>query len=307
MQEKVEILLATYNGERYIREQLDSLLNQDYENWVVRACDDASTDCTYEILTEYKKNYPDKFILEKNEKGYGSAKLNFFHLLKQSSGDYVMCCDQDDVWFPNKTSVTLQEMKRLEKGDVPVLIHTDLKVVDHTLQVLSESFFEHSNLRKEFCYRDVLIQNHVTGCTMMMNRALVELINLETDFESILMHDWMAAILASGMGEVGFVDCPTMLYRQHSVNSVGAKKYGFALLVSKLKNNSIRKSLVETTRQAGQIAKTYESVLSTEYYGLAYNYAQIFNKNKIHRILFYIKNKIWKKGLPRQVWQLILG
>ena len=69
MQEKVEILLATYNGERYIREQLDSILNQDYENWFIRACDDASADCTYEILTEYKKNYPDKFILEKNEKG----------------------------------------------------------------------------------------------------------------------------------------------------------------------------------------------------------------------------------------------
>lgn len=307
MQEKVEILLATYNGERYIREQLDSILNQDYENWVVRACDDASTDCTYEILTEYKKNYPDKFILEKNEKGYGSAKLNFFHLLKQSSGDYVMCCDQDDVWLSNKISLTLQEMKKLEKEDVPVLIHTDLKVVDHTLEVLSDSFFEHSNLRKEFCYRDVLIQNQVTGCTMMMNQALVNLMNLETDFEEILMHDWMAAILASGMGKVGFVDCPTMLYRQHAVNSVGAKKYGFALLVSKLRNNSIRKSLVDTTRQAGQIAKTYESVLSTKYYELTYNYAQIFNKNKIHRILFYIRNKIWKKGLPRQVWQLILG
>lgn len=307
MQEKVEILLATYNGEVYLREQLDSILNQDYDNWIVRACDDASTDGTYEILTEYKKNYPDKFILEKNEKGYGLAKLNFFHLLKQSSGDYVMCCDQDDVWLPNKISLTLQEMKKLEKGDIPVLIHTDLKVVDQTLQVLSDSFFEHSNLRKEFCYRDVLIQNHVTGCTMMMNRALVELINLETDFESVLMHDWMAAILAAGLGRVGFVDEPTMLYRQHAVNSVGAKKYGFALLVSKLRNNSIRKSLVETTRQAGQIAKTYESVLSTEYYGLAYHYAQIFNKNKIHRILFYIRNKIWKKGLPRQVWQLILG
>lgn len=307
MQEKVEILLATYNGERYLREQLDSILNQDYENWIVRVCDDASIDSTYELLTEYKEKYPDKFILEKNRKGFGLAKLNFFHLMKQSTCDYVMCCDQDDVWLANKISLTLQEMKGLEQGGCPVLVHTDLKVVNQELQVLSESFFEHSNLRKEFCYRDVLIQNHVTGCTMMMNRALVDLINRETDYANILMHDWMAAVLAAGVGRIGFVDCPTMLYRQHAVNSVGAKKYGFALLVSKLKNNSIRKSLVETTRQAGQIAKTYKDTLEIEKYQLAYNYGRIFNKNKIYRIIFYIKNKVWKKGLPRQIWQLILG
>ena len=307
MQNKVEILLATYNGERYIREQLDSILNQDYENWVVRASDDASTDSTYEILTEYKEKYPDKFILGKNQEGFGSAKLNFFHLIQQSTCNYVMCCDQDDVWLPNKISLTLQAMKYTEQDGKPTLIHTDLKVVDHELQILSESFFEHSNLRKEFSYEDVLIQNHVTGCTMMMNRSLVDLISRETDYEDILMHDWMAAVLATGLGQVGYVDCPTILYRQHAVNSVGAKKYGFALLISKLKNNSIRKSLVDTTKQAGQIAKTYETVLSKEKYQLACEYSQIFSKNKIYRICFYIKNRVWKKGLPRQVWQLILG
>lgn len=307
MQEKIEILLATYNGEGYLREQLDSILNQDYENWIVRVSDDASTDGTYEILAEYKEKYPDKFVLEKDKKGFGSAKLNFFHLMKQSTCDYVMCCDQDDVWLPNKISLTFQKMKELEDDECPVLVHTDLKVVDATLQTLSDSFFEHSNLRKEFCYRDVLIQNHVTGCTMMMNRALVDLLNQETDYGNILMHDWMAAILATGFGKVGFVDCPTILYRQHAVNSVGAKKYGFALLVSKLKNNSIKKSLIETTRQAGEIAKVYESLLDLEKQQLAYGYSQIFNKSKIRRILFYIKNKVWKKGLPRQIWQLILG
>ena len=307
MQEKVEILLATYNGERYIREQLDSILNQDYENWIVRACDDASTDHTYEILTEYQEKFPDKFVLEKNQKGFGSAKLNFFHLIQQSSCDYVMCCDQDDIWLANKISLTLQEMEKHEKEGLPVLVHTDLKVVDAELQVLSDSFFEHSNLRKKFEYRDVLIQNHVTGCTMMMNRALVEVINFENDYEQILMHDWLAAIIASGLGKVAFVDCPTMLYRQHAVNSVGAKKYGVALLISKLKNNSIKKSLVDTTKQAGQVAKTYQKELEQEKYQLTYKYAQIFDKSKGYRIWFYFKNKVWKKGLPRQIWQLILG
>ena len=79
MTDTVEILLATYNGECYLREQLDSLLNQDYDNWIVRACDDASTDGTYRILEEYQEQYPEKFILTKNEQGFGTAKKNFMY------------------------------------------------------------------------------------------------------------------------------------------------------------------------------------------------------------------------------------
>lgn len=307
MQDKVEILLATYNGECYIRQQLESILNQDYENWIVRACDDASTDHTYAILMEYKGRFPDKFIIEKNQTGFGSAKLNFKHLIAQSSCDYVMCCDQDDIWLPNKISLTLQEMKRNEKDGIPVLVHTDLKVVDAKLNVLSDSFFAHSNYNKKPQYKDLLIQNHVTGCTMMMNRALVDLVNLQEDYDDILMHDWLAAIVAAGLGKVAFVDCPTMLYRQHAVNSVGAKKYGLALLISKLKNRSIKKSLVAATLQASQIAKTYQYRLDEQLYQLTHQYSQIFKKNKIQRIQFYFSNKVWKKGLPRQIWQLILG
>ena len=93
---KVEILLATYNGAQYLREQLESIVDQDYESWVVRACDDASTDDTYDILKEYQEKYPDKFILTKNERGFGSAKKNFMNLIKNSTGDYVMCCDKDE-------------------------------------------------------------------------------------------------------------------------------------------------------------------------------------------------------------------
>ena len=152
-----------------------------------------------------------------------------------------------------------------------------------------------------------MIQNHVTGCTMMMNRALVELINVESEYEHILMHDWLAAIVAASMGRVAFVDRPTMLYRQHAVNSVGAKKYGFSLLLAKLKDNRIKESLVDTTKQAEEVARTYRNYLSEDLYWLTDKYAGIFNRNKCYRIWFYIKNRVWKKGLPRQVWQLILG
>lgn len=307
MTEKVEILLATYNGERYLREQLDSLVSQDYENWMVRACDDASADGTYEILCEYQEQYPDKFVIEKNKVGFGSAKKNFMHLIKQSSCEYVMCCDQDDVWLPNKISLTLEEMKRQEREGIPVLVHTDLKVVDADLQVLSESFFVHSNFRKEFGLSDVLIQNFVTGCTVMMNRALVELMKQIEDVNQILMHDWVAAVLGTSLGKVGFVDTPTMLYRQHAINSVGAKRYGFALFIEKVKSAKMKQSLVDTTLQARQIAKVYQSRLDEETYRLIEEYATLWNKKKVQRILFYAKHGVWKNGFPRKVCQVIVG
>lgn len=304
---KVEILLATYNGAQYLREQLESIVNQDYEDWVVTACDDASTDDTYDILKEYQEKYPDKFIVAKNERGFGSAKKNFMNLIKNSTGDYVMCCDQDDVWLPNKISLTLQKMKENEQGEIPVLVHTDLKVVDANLNVLSESFFEHSNFRKEFELNEILIQNFVTGCTMMMNRPMVTLMSRVGIYDKILMHDWIASILATSVGKVTFVDTPTMLYRQHAVNSVGAKKYGFALFLSKLKEAKMRQSLVDTTVQASTIAELYQDILDKEKYEFIHQYGTLWKQNKVQRIRFYLKNKVLKKGLPRKLCQLIVG
>ena len=304
---KVEILLATYNGAQYLREQLESIVNQDYDCWVVRACDDASTDGTYDILKEYQEKYPDKFILTKNERGFGSAKKNFMHLIKNSTCDYVMCCDQDDVWLPKKMSLTLQAMKENEQGEMPVLVHTDLKVVDSDLNVLSESFFEHSNFRKEFALNEILVQNFITGCTIMMNRPMVTLMSRVEDCAKILMHDWVASILATSVGKVAFVDTPTMLYRQHGINSVGAKKYGFALFLSKLKEAKMKQSLIDTTVQAAEIAKLYQDILEKEKYEFIHQYGTLWEKNKVRRIRFYLKNKVLKKGLPRKLCQLIVG
>ena len=304
---KVEILLATYNGEQYLREQLESIVNQDYVYWVVRVCDDASTDDTYNILKEYQEKYPDKFILVKNEQGFGSAKKNFMNLIKNSTCDYVMCCDQDDVWLPNKISLTLQAMKENEQGEMPVLVHTDLNVVDANLNVLSESFFEHSNFRKEFELNEILIQNFVTGCTMMMNKPMVTLMSRVEDCDKILMHDWVASILATSVGKVAFVDTPTMLYRQHGINSVGAKKYGLALFISKLKEAKMRQSLVDTTVQANVVAELYQDILDKEKYEFIQQYGTLWKKNKVQRIRFYLKNRVLKKGLPRKICQLIVG
>ncbi len=305
--ETVEILLATYNGEKFIREQLDSILNQDYENWMIRACDDASKDSTYEILQEYAERFPEKFVVKKNEVGFGSAKLNFMNLIQNSTCKYVMCCDQDDVWLPNKISLTLEEMKKQEKDGIPVLVHTDLKVVDKDLNIMGESFFEYSKLNKNLTYNDLLIQNSVTGCTTMLNQELVSLLKREMEMDKILMHDWIAALIAAAKGSIGFVDCPTMLYRQHGVNSVGAKRYGISLFLAKLKNSDIKKALMDTAKQAEEVARLYKDELDEETYQLTYQYSQIFKTSKWKRISFYRKHHIFKKGLSRKICQILLG
>ncbi len=306
MQEKIEILLATYNGKKYIKQLLESIIAQTYSNWIVRVGDDSSSDGTYDILLQYKEKYPDKFIIEQNIPGTGSAKLNFFQLMKKSTCEYVMCCDQDDVWLPEKIELTYNEMKKKEVGDTPVLIHTDIKVVDSDLNVLSDSFFKYSHYKKQFSYKDLLIQNYVTGCTIMMNRSLVQLINLEKHYDNLLMHDWLAALLAAALGQIGFVEQPTMLYRQHSVNSVGAKQYGFKLFLEKVTNQSLKKSIQNTTYQARQLANTYATQLDSELLELTKTYATIYDMNKVKRGYFCLKHGIVKNGIARVICQLLL-
>ena len=99
---QVEILMATYNGEKYIGEQIESILSQSYTNWIIRISDDCSKDKTAEIIKKYAEEYPEKIEIIENKSPSGSAKNNFFRLLGISTGEYIMCCDQDDIWKENK-------------------------------------------------------------------------------------------------------------------------------------------------------------------------------------------------------------
>ncbi|MCL2884649.1 MAG: glycosyltransferase, partial [Oscillospiraceae bacterium] len=141
----IDILLATYNGQAFLPAQLDSLLHQTYQDFLIHIRDDGSADATLQIIEQYKTNYPGKISVLENPIPSGSAKSNFFHLLNEAdmSGDYFLLCDQDDVWNPDKVELTLREMTKLEATygtQTPLLIHTDLAVVDQSLRPLARSF-----------------------------------------------------------------------------------------------------------------------------------------------------------------------
>ena len=226
----IDILLATYNGGKYLTEQIESLLSQSVQEWRLIIHDDGSTDDTVNIIINYCRKYPDKIIIINDGIKAGGAKFNFSHLMKFSTAEYIMFCDQDDVWIDNKIYLTLNKMIELEKINqkLPILVHTDLTIVDSNLNVLSESMFnyqkinyKHGDILKNICF-----ENMVTGCTMMINKSLLALVGNIPD--EAIMHDWWISIIAlKNGGKVGIVDKVTIMYRQHGLNAIGAKKIDY--------------------------------------------------------------------------------
>jgi glycosyltransferase involved in cell wall biosynthesis len=221
---EIEVLLATYNGDRFLREQINSILAQDYSNIRVLARDDGSTDETAEILSEYAGKYPDRFRVMPASAATGSAKENFLLLMKTSTADHICFSDQDDVWLPEKVRKTKEAMDRLEfrwGRHVPLLVFTDLHVVDDRLKMLHRSFWAFMKINPGHINRlaKLMVQSVVTGCTAMMNRPLLELA-LRMPSEAS-MHDRWIGLLASTMGRASMLNEQTVLYRQHDRNVVG--------------------------------------------------------------------------------------
>ena len=260
----VTILLATLNGEDYLKAQLESIAAQTYENWQLVVGDDGSTDDTISIIEEFSEKHPDQVTIIKNDPPQGSAKDNFISLLRNSYGPYFMFCDQDDVWKPDKIYLTLQKMESLEAryGDkIPILVHSDLSVADSNLEMIAESFFQYADIPKRIVLNQLMVQNSVTGCTVMINRCLQQYFLRELPISKIIMHDYWAALIAKVFGKIGFVNESTMYYRQHGNNSVGAKNAKNPVyLYHRLKEgkNSYRRMMIESMEQVQGFAASFK-------------------------------------------------
>ncbi len=216
------ILLATYNSERYLREQLDSIFSQTYHDWILVIRDDLSTDDTMCIVKEYQSHYPEKITILDNEGKSLRAYLNFYEMLSKVEADYYMFCDHDDVWLPNKIEISMKRMKEVERTEVPVIVHTDMKVVDQDLNIINDSFWAYSRLLPEkTSFKEMVLCNSVNGCTMLFNRNARELALPHVTHAT--MHDMLVAqSVAAKNGIISPIYVPTVLYRQHIDNVVGA-------------------------------------------------------------------------------------
>ncbi len=295
-------MLAVFNGEKYLKEQIESILAQTFSDIKIIIRDDGSTDNSADIIKDFCSRYSDKvFCLEGSPTG--SAAQNFAKLLEACNDDYIMFCDQDDIWLPQKIEKTLDAMKASEgeNGEIPTLVHSDLKVVDENLNVISDSFFEFQRLYQEnITLSKLLVQNYVTGCTVMINRALAQKCGKIP--RDCIMHDWWLALTAQLFGKIVCVNEPTMLYRQHSDNQVGAKaSYGIALIKRKLANiDKVRENYNATYTQAQSLLDCYGNLLTQQQQMLIKTYCHIPKMNKFKKIQT-VQKYGFKKGTRLRV------
>ena len=304
----VLVLLATYNGEDYIRPMIDSLLAQDYPELRIVLSDDHSADATEAILEEYARIFPDRVTHYRSGLHFGSAHRHFLHLLsKFHDAPYIMFCDQDDVWHRDKVRKTLAKMGEIEVSGRPALVHTDLHVVDQDLKEISPSFCRYSNLDgTRLALNQLLVQNVVTGCTVMMNRPLAELASRDLPVDAILMHDWWIALLAAAFGTSAFLNENTVEYRQHGTNSVGAKDVRSPrFLWERLCSRKMRKSMSTAACQAQAFRECYSDLLTAEQAEILDAFAATQNAGILTRDRICIQYKLYKYGLVRLTAQFL--
>ena len=266
------------------------------------------------VIDEYVSRYPEQFVKVEGEKR-GGARNNFFYLTSLVDAPYIMCCDQDDVWLPDKIAVTLERMKKLEDEcgarKVPLLVFTELRVVDDRLKSISDTMSSYQQLecsRTEL--KDIVVQNYITGCAMMINRYLLHMVygrnkKRKIKLENVIMHDWWCALIAAAYGRISFIKHPTILYRQHGSNSVGAKNVNTLRYAARkvAKFREIKESLELTRIQAGEFQKCF--LLDSD--NMVSQYAHIRQRNKISRLIFYRKHRMSKSGSARNVGFWLFG
>lgn len=306
MLKNVQVLLATYNGEDYIEEQLISLFNQTYQDFELLIRDDGSKDCTLEIVEKYQLKYPSRIkVITDNKKGLGPSR-NFSELMKYAEANYIMFCDQDDIWLPHKIEITLEKMLELEKGygvTVPILVHSDLTIVDRELNVIDSSMSDAQKLyANENEFNQLLMQNTITGCTMMINKALRE--KTRRVPKEAIMHDWWLGLVASSLGIVGYINEALILYRQHGKNDVGAQVLNFNSILKKVNKNGFDKayqSIEKCIKQAQIFYQLYSKSIDKKNQKIVEDLINIKQHNKLNRVAILRKHKLYKKGILRNL------
>ncbi len=311
MNRTIAILLATYNGAPHLAAQLDSLLAQTHTDWQLLARDDGSTDDTPLILADYRARYPDRITILP---GYGrrlGASANFAALMTSADADYLMFCDQDDVWLPEKIERAMAAMNELAAqhgADLSLLVHTDLAVTDARLQSVEPSLwrYQHTDPAHSTQLNRVLVQNYATGCTMLFNRAARDLaLPIPT---AAMMHDWWLALVVAAFGQVGFVDTPLVLYRQHGLNDIGAQGFTAGDVLRRFTQwRAAREIIRQVLAQGVAFLERYGERLTPAQREMLSVYARLDSFNGLLRRWYLLKYRFFYTGFARNVGRLVIG
>lgn len=245
----VQIVMATYNGSKFIKQQIDSIIVQSFSDWELLVHDDGSTDDTVNIIKDYVQKDSRVKLLDDGLK-FHSSTANFIHLLKNAdkSADYICLCDQDDVWSEKKLEILLSEIEKTgKKNEVPVCLSTDVSLIDSEGRKYIESFWQYAHVFTKSDFKTLVLENTATGCTMIFNRKTLDYVSLLSDSEisNIIQHDWYIALVCAADGIYKQIEVPLVGYRQHNENEVGARKTN---VFEKLNPKKCRESLARIAK-----------------------------------------------------------
>lgn len=268
----IAILMATYNGGFYLREQIESLLSQTYQDWHLYIHDDGSQDDTVSIIKSFVEQHPNQMTLLDYPPQGGPCR-NFLSMLDHVVAQYYMFCDQDDIWLPEKIALSLQKMQECESHhpEQGIVIYTDLQIVDEHLKVIHPSMWKYAGVYPEFLTTFNEAGGHTaiaTGCTMLFNEKAKACCSY--DASKAVMHDnWVCLCVLKQRGILQTINKPLVLYRQHGRNFFGSGNIAASNITLKYRMTHLSKIYHSN--------KDYYSMLSSIGYGsfLKYLYAKV--------------------------------
>lgn len=303
MMETVDVLLATFNGARFLPELLRSIEVQTHSDWRLIVRDDGSNDGSLAIIAEFAHRHADRVRLLRDGRCRLGACGNFAALLEASDAPYFMFCDQDDVWLPEKIAALLHSLRQVEArrgSQTPLLVHSDLVLVDDALRILHQSYWRYARLLDPSAKRAparLMLRNYVTGCALIGNAALRRAA-LPIPPEA-RMHDWWVALVAAVLGDIAEYRTPTVLYRQHQSNELGAQtRHPLALMwqflraplaVVKIVQSDIQKAQL----QAAACERAYRQSMPPELSRAVAEFARLHHRNFWRRKLFLPRYHLW--------------
>lgn len=298
----IDVLLATYNGGKYLPELLESLDRQSFTDWRLIAGDDGSTDDTVALLEAWGRRNPGKLRWREGGTGLGACR-NFAALMEVSDAPYFMFCDQDDVWLPEKMAMLLERMQAAEETygrQTPIVVHSDLIVTDEKLNTISESFWRGQRLLWpdfEKPWKTLVLQNVVTGCAMIGNSALRDA-SLPIA-PNAMMHDWWIALTAAAFGRVVPLEAATVLYRQHGTNAIGFRSWAVFDQLRRLALRPIQEyrrvvSVLSRTRgQARAFIEVNGRTLEPGIFEYISDYGHMEDMGLLSRKRFPFRHRLW--------------
>ncbi|WP_236146646.1 glycosyltransferase family 2 protein [Paenibacillus xylanilyticus] len=301
---KVCIMVSTYNGVKYIDEQMESLLAQLEVDVQINIRDDGSSDGTVQKLNEYAKSHPDQIRVIKGE-NLGVVG-SFFELMRQTEPvyDYYAFCDQDDVWKPDKFRRAVAKLQ-LRQTNIPLMYCSSTQMVDQDLNDLN---VWPTLPPKPLSMYNAMVENCCVGCTMVLNPITFELVrrSIPIDLKPIIMHDRWIYLYVSAFGEVIFDEEPMILYRQHQGNVLGGSSEDWLMKWKSRLKRFLSEGNFRLSRQASFFLETYRDQLSAQQQRDIQHFLNQLDSSWIKRIRYASKMPFYRQAsLDNLVLKLI--